>query len=66
MTSTTDTIISPEALEAAKRRVPFAWGIVSSPGGMVHDWKRCAECLRLRRWSLGPLPEAVAMEGNGG
>lgn len=51
-----------EEVAAAKARVPFAWGISSSPGGLVHDWERCEECRRLRRWSIGII-DPVQSEG---
>lgn len=45
-----------DQLDAAKARVPFAFGIAPPPGaagGLVHDWQRCAECRRLRLEALG-------------
>lgn len=63
---------TPGQLDEARASVPFAWG--DSPLGVGggtpdgHNPWQCAECERLRAWSLGlaPFPEPPAKQPSKG
>lgn len=54
--------MTPDQLRAAQARVPFAWGIKSSPGGLVHDFVNCTACQRDREASLEWVRSIFAAE----
>ena len=54
-------MVKDEQIEAARRIVPFAFGIrppEGQPGGLVHNWQTCAECARLREKAIAAVVEA--------